>query len=216
MRHLFLAAAALAACLAPTVGLAQTKPVTTVCRIDKTFPGGISATLSLFRNGKGGAMANVTVKATSVQVTTRGVDLKPGTDLSAGFGMGLENGAWKPAGSGGLSSKSVVYVAGSGRQVMSFDHVWRAGPVTGRRPIIVFYSPTNGFGPGMANDDMPALLQAAEKTGFIESVATATDAPSQSVTARISTPGIWTAAETMRKLWPVAEKARVEGRCQLL
>ena len=216
MRHLFLAAAALAACLAPTVGLAQTKPVITVCRIDKTFPGGISATLSLFNDGKGGAIANVSVKATEIEVVTKGLELRPGGDLWATFGLALDNGVWRPSGSGGLNSKSVVFVAGTQQQVSNFDHQYRAGTFSARRPVMMFYTPTNGFGPGMAHENMPGLLQAAEKSGVIESVATASGAPAQVITSRIQTPGIWTAAETMRKLWPVAEKARVEGRCRLL
>lgn len=217
-RFLFLAALLLAPAAVPTAAVAQTGKIP-LCRMVRTFENGISGEIRLFARPDGSASASVFLTFKSIQISTRGVDLRPPAQPELKLVLGLKNGAWERSGGGGLDTNAVAYAAGTPNAIGEWRHQFGAGAfrrenAPSMTPFDLDGVPDMRLELGMANEDMTGLLQAADKAGVIYSSARDAAAPARSVEARIQATGVWSAAETMRQLWPVVEKGRVQGQCR--
>jgi hypothetical protein len=215
---LLLAASLLIPVSLPAAAFAQATQIP-LCRMVRTFESGITGEIRLFTEPGGGTSASVFMTFKSIQISTKGVDLRPPAQPELKLVLRLKNGAWERSGSGGLTTNAVAYEAGTRRPIGEWRQSFGAGDFRRENspsmaPFTFEGEPDMSLVLGMANDDMTGLLQAADKSGLIYSVARDAAAPARSVQARIEAAGAWSAAETMRQLWPVVEKGRVQGQCR--
>jgi len=215
---LFLAALVLVPAATPAAASAQTGKIP-LCRMVRTFENGITGEIRLFTGSDGSTSASVFLTFKSIQITTKGVDLRPPAQPELKLALRLKNGAWERSGSGGLNTNAVAYEANTQTPIGEWRQSFGAGDfrranTPSMTPFDLEGEPDMRLELGMANDDMTGLLQAADKSGVIYSVAQAAAAPARSVQTRIQASGVWSAAETMRQLWPVVEKGRVQGQCR--
>ena len=215
---LLLAASLLIPASLPAAAFAQTTQIP-LCRMVRTFENGITGEIRLFTGSSGNTSASVFLTFKSIQITTKGVDLRPPAQPELKLVLKLNNGTWERSGSGGLTTNAVAYEAGTRRPIGEWRQSFGAGDFRRENspsmpPFTFEGEPDMRLELGMANEDMTGLLQAADKSGLIYSMAQDATAPARSVQARIQASGVWSAAETMRQLWPVVEKGRVQGQCR--
>jgi hypothetical protein len=214
---LFLAASLLIPASLPAAAFAQTTQIP-LCRMVRTFENGIAGEIRL-SSSTGSTSASVFLTFKSIQISTKGVDLRPPAQPELKLALRLTNGAWERSGSGGLTTNAVAYEANTGKPIVEWRQSFGAGDFRRENsPSMAIFNfegePDMRLELGMANEDMTGLLQAADKSGLIYSTAQDAAAPARSVQTRIQASGVWSAAETMRQLWPVVEKGRVQGQCR--
>jgi hypothetical protein len=214
---LILAASLLIPASLPAAAFAQTTQIP-LCRMVRTFENGITGEIRL-TGSTGSTSASVFLTFKAIQISTKGVDLRPPAQPELKLVLKLNNGAWERSGSGGLTTNAVAYEANTGKPIVEWRQSFGAGDFRRENsPSMATFNfegePDTLLSLGMANDDMTGLLQAADKSGLIYSMAQDATAPARSVQTRIQASGVWSAAETMRQLWPVVEKGRVQGQCR--
>ena len=190
---LLLAASLLIPVSLPAAAFAQATQIP-LCRMVRTFESGIAGEIRLFTEPGGGTSASVFMTFKSIQISTRGVDLRPPAQPELKLVLRLKNGAWERSGSGGLTANAVAYEAGTRRPIGEWRQSFGAGDFRRENspsmsPFTFEGEPDMSLVLGMANDDMTGLLQAADKSGLIYSIARDAAAPARSVQARIEAAG---------------------------
>ncbi|MDO9337922.1 MAG: hypothetical protein Q7T61_16115 [Caulobacter sp.] len=184
-----------------------------LCKLEKAFPNRITGILHMVPY-QGGSLTTLSLTFASASVETKGLELRPAPQPVATVGVPIRDDG-KRLGGGSIKTGSRPYVPGAPQALSGFNQTLTAGAVTKKRSLVFMYNDYMDFDPGLAQDDMLAFLEAADKAAVFSSLTVDTGDAKRSVKITVEARGAMAARRAMIAEVPKLEAKAASGGCRV-